>query len=48
MPNVPRETLLMQEMVGGDYNRVPVIFQAPDNCIIEGICNFQEAVWGKE
>ena len=30
MPSVPRETLSMQYMAGGDNNRTPVIFRVPD------------------
>ena len=26
----------MQDPVGGDYNRTPVIFQVPDNCNFVG------------
>ena len=30
IPNVPREPLSTQEMVGGDNNRTPAKFRAPD------------------
>jgi len=30
MPSVPRESLSMQDSVGGDNNRTPVVFQEPD------------------
>ena len=30
MPSVPRRSPSTQDMVGGDNNRTPVIFQAPD------------------
>ena len=36
IPTVPRKTLSMQDMVGGDNNRTPVIFQGLDNCRIVG------------
>ena len=35
-----REALSMQEMVGGDYFRTPVIFEVPDNCVfVENLRN---------
>ena len=37
MSSVPRETLSMQDMVGGDNNRTPVKFQGVDVCRIGAI-----------
>ena len=37
MPSVPREPLSMQDMVGGDNNRTPVFYQAPDISRIVGV-----------
>ena len=36
MPSVPRERLLIQDMVSGDNNRTPVIFWVPDNLVFVG------------
>ena len=30
IPMVPQEPLIMQDLVGGDNNRTPVVFQVPD------------------
>ena len=39
MPSVPRETLSMQERVGGDNNRTPVKYQGPDIFVFIGSIN---------
>ncbi len=36
MPSVPPRGPLMEDMVGGDYIRTPVVFRASDNCNIVG------------
>jgi hypothetical protein len=36
IPTVPRESLLMQDLVGGDNNRTPVKFQGSDNLVFVG------------
>jgi len=35
-PSVPRKSLSMQDMVGGDYFRTPVKFQGSDNLVFVG------------
>ena len=36
MPKVSRKGLPMQDSVGGDNNRTPVIFQVSDNLVFVG------------
>ena len=44
MPSVPRRSPSTQDMVGGDNNRTPVIFQAPDIYrFVGGIRKFENA-----